>query len=59
MRKFVLFSLILSTLLSFAEPISNVRAIQEGNTIVLLYDLSTNQRVTQVNILIDNLLIIY
>lgn len=54
MRKFVLFSLILSTLLSFAEPISNVRAIQEGNTIVLLYDLSTNQRVTQVNILIDN-----
>lgn len=54
MRKFVLISLLLSTLLSFAEPISNVRALQEGNTIVLLYDLSSNQRVTQVNILIND-----
>lgn len=55
MRKFVLIiSLLLSTLLSFAESISNVRAVQEGNTIVLLYDLSATQRVTQVNIIIND-----
>ena len=53
MRKFVLLSLLLSTLLTFAEPITNVRAVQEGRKIVLLYDLSSNQRVIQVNILIN------
>ncbi len=54
MRKFVFLSLLLSTLSAFAEPIFNVRAQQEGKKIVLLYDLSTNQHVSQVNILINN-----
>lgn len=54
MRKFLFISLLISTLLSYAESISNVRALQEGNNIVLLYDLSSNIRVTQVNIITNN-----
>lgn len=53
MRKFVLFFLFLCSLGVFAESITNVRATQEGNNIVLLYDLNSNQRVKQVNILFN------
>ncbi|MBR5238223.1 MAG: hypothetical protein IKV26_05910 [Paludibacteraceae bacterium] len=54
MRKILLFGfLMLFSCLLFANPISNVRAMQEGQKIVLLYDLESTAYVTDVEIRVD------
>ena len=54
MRKILLFGfLMLFSCLLFANPISNVRAMQEGQKIVLLYDLESTAYVADVEIRVD------
>ena len=54
MRKILLFGfLMLFSCLLLANPISNVRAMQEGKKIVLLYDLESTAYVADVEIRVD------
>ena len=54
MRKILLFGfLMLFSCLLLANPITNVRAMQEGQKIVLLYDLESTAYVTDVEIRVD------
>ena len=54
MRKILLFVFfMLFSCLLFANPITNVRAMQEGQKIVLLYDLESTAYVTDVEIRVD------
>ena len=54
MRKyFFLFLLLFFPYLLSANPVTNVRAIQEGKKIVVLYDLSEDTYVSQIIIEVD------
>ena len=53
MRKILFFVFLLFSCLLFANPITNVRAMQEGQKIVLLYDLESTAYVADVEIRID------
>lgn len=53
MRKILFFVFLLFSCLLFANPVTNVRAMQEGNKIVLLYDLEEDIFVEKVLICID------
>lgn len=53
MRKILFFCFLLFSSLLFANPVTNVRAMQEGKKIVLLYDISESVYVTDVEIRVD------
>ena len=54
MRKFfILFLLLFFSYLLSANPVTNVRAIQEGKKIVVLYDLSEDTYISQILIEVD------
>lgn len=54
MKKILLIiSLLFVTLFLFANPITNVRAMQEGKKIVILYDLSEDTYVSQITMEVD------
>lgn len=53
MRKILFFCFLLFSSLLFANPVTNVRAMQEGKKIVLLYDISESAYVTDVEIKVD------
>ena len=54
MRKFfILFLLLFFSYLLSANPVTNVRAMQEGKKIVVLYDLSEDTYVSQIIIEVD------
>lgn len=53
MRKILFFCFLLFSSLLFANPVTNVRAMQEGNKIVLLYDISESAYVADVEIRVD------
>ena len=53
MRKILLFILLVFPFVLSANPITNVRAIQEGKNIVVLYDLSEDTYVSQILIEVD------
>ena len=53
MRKILFFCFLLFSSLLFANPVTNVRAMQEGKKIVLLYDIAESAYVTDVEIRVD------
>ena len=53
MRNFVFLLFLILSFSLFANPIMNVRAIQEGKTTVLLYDMTKNAYVSDVEIVVD------
>ena len=53
MRKILFFCFLLFSSLLFANPVTNVRAMQEGKKIVLLYDISESAYVADVEIRVD------
>ena len=53
MRKILFFVFLLFSCLLFANPVTNVRAMQEGNKIVLLYDMAESAYVADVEIVVD------
>ena len=53
MRNFVCLLLLILSFSLFANPIMNVRAMQEGNKIVLLYDMAESAYVADVEIVVD------
>ena len=53
MRKILFFCFLLFSSFLFANPVTNVRAMQEGKRIVLLYDIAESAYVTDVEIRVD------
>ena len=53
MRKILFFCFLLFSSLLFANPVTNVRAMQEGKKIVLLYDIAESAYVADVEIRVD------
>ena len=53
MKKFLLLLFLISSIVLFANPVTNVRAIQEGKKIVVFYDLSEDTYVSQIIIEVD------
>lgn len=53
MRKILFFCFLLFSSLLFANPVTNVRAMQEGKKIVLLYDIAESAYVADVEIVVD------
>ncbi len=53
MRKIFFGVFLLFSSLLFANPVTNVRAMQEGNKIVLLYDMAESAYVADVEIVVD------
>lgn len=53
MRKILFFCFLLFSFLLFANPVTNVRAMQEGKKIVLLYDMTETAYVADVEIRVD------
>ncbi len=53
MRKLLFFCFLLFSSFLFANPVTNVRAMQEGKKIVLLYDMAETAYVTDVEIRVD------
>ena len=53
MRKIFFWVFLLFSCLLFANPVTNVRAMQEGNKIVLLYDMAESAYVADVEIVVD------
>ena len=53
MRKILFFCFLLLSSLIFANPVTNVRAMQEGKKIVLLYDIAESAYVADVEIRVD------